>query len=521
MSNNCQKILYIYPHEPQNLMEFLSGFIRISNYLNSRKNEIKCSIEEEYLDLRFEGLPPFYPENIIFYRNELRKLLEKTHNSFEFNIVAILCYSSFKYINTLEIAYIIKKFINPHSVIVVGGPHPTLCPEDFQRGNLPDHFNNKYSKNTTPIDFVIREEGEIPFFKLIQGLSNESIKMRDSLKEPCTMLNTEIIKNLDDLPIIDYGLYKKYQKNIKDFGQITLEFARGCPFQCKMCVNSGNLMSCYKTVRLKSIDRCINELKAIQETEWLECHSIYISDMIFLPKKSHRNHFFAELQKLKSDERGFPYHIRINDRVEINSKVDLENYKRWNVTPHFGFETGSKTLLRRLGKVHRTDNYLRKVEEIVKIATNLNLKINLNYMIMTPGSDRKTYEENEVFFLKERFNGKSLVDKYNVNLSIAKYTAYFGHKLYDECQKSFGGKIYYKQWWKSFSRDQRSYATLVKPSKDLTVVNALKLESILLKKNFKKQMARQNEFYTFPRFLYLKKKNDQYLEMWKKALIKL
>ena len=71
------------------------------------------------------------------------------------------------------------------------------------------------------------------------------------------------------------------------------------------------------------------------------------------------------------------------------------------------------------------------------------------------------------------------------------------------------------------NRFQRSYATLVKPSKDLTVVNALKLESILLKKIFKKQMARQNEFYTFPRFLYLKKKNDQYLEMWKKALIKL
>ena len=138
---------------------------------------------------------------------------------------------------------------------------------------------------------------------------------------------------------------------------------------------------------------------------------------------------------------------------------------------------------------------------------------------MTPGSDRKTHRENQKFFLKERFGGKSLVEKFDVNLLIAKYTAFFGHKLYENCESEFGGKIFPKNWWKSFSKDQRIDATLIQPSKFLTVENALKLETDLLKTIFQKQIARKNDFFSFPRLLGLIKKNHQYLEKWKESLI--
>ena len=129
---------------------------------------------------------------------------------------------------------------------------------------------------------MIKEEGEIPFYRLIKLLLNNSIKKRNDLRQPCTILKVENVKNLDDLPIIDFGLYKKYREKIRDFGQISLEFTRGCPFRCKMCVNSGNLMGCYQNVRLKPVEKCIIELKAIRDSHsWLECSSIYISDMIF------------------------------------------------------------------------------------------------------------------------------------------------------------------------------------------------------------------------------------------------
>ncbi len=84
------KILYIHSEESKNRPYFLSGVLRISNYLNSRKTTLKYNIEEEYLDLRVERLPPFSYKNIHKYRKKLRKLIFKTYDDFNFNLVAIL-----------------------------------------------------------------------------------------------------------------------------------------------------------------------------------------------------------------------------------------------------------------------------------------------------------------------------------------------------------------------------------------------------------------------------------------------
>ncbi|TFG02098.1 MAG: hypothetical protein EU539_13380, partial [Promethearchaeota archaeon] len=60
------KILYCQPKESFGDTRFLTSFLRISNYLNSRKDELNGYFEERYLDLRFEEqLPSFYcPENV-------------------------------------------------------------------------------------------------------------------------------------------------------------------------------------------------------------------------------------------------------------------------------------------------------------------------------------------------------------------------------------------------------------------------------------------------------------------------
>ncbi len=514
------KILYIYPHEPQNFVEFLSGFIRMSNHLNSRKDELEGLISEQYLDLRFENLPEFTEEKIEIYREELRILLKKIYDEFNFDVVAILCYSSFKYINSVEIASVVKRFINPKCVVVVGGPHPTLCPEEFQLENLPDYFYHTFPRNETPFDFVVKEEGEIPFFKLIRGILNGSVIKRKSLTESCRELGPEIMANLDDLPIIDYELFKKYSKDLEKFGQVNLEFTRGCHYRCKMCVNSTNRIACYKNVRIKSIDRCIQELRAIRDTKWLSIKSIYISDMIFLPGSRYRNEFFKKFQKLKDE--GFPFHIRVNDRIEVCSKQDLKYYKKFNFTPHFGFESASKTLLKRMGKVpgrtdkkidQNVDKYLRKVEKIIKIVNILDLDVNLNYMLLTPGSDLLTYEENRHFLLGKRFNGKSLVEKYNVNLWLGKYHAYFGHKLYEECEEVYGGQIFYKKWWRMFVKNQRLLCVMVDPSSELSLKEGFKLEVKIMAEIFKIQMKRKNKFFSLVRLLELKMKGEEILKL--------
>ena len=205
------KILYLYvrtrlvdlkPHV------FL-GIIRISNYLNSMKHKIGGSIEEEYLDLGFEALPKFIPENIKEYREKLKKLLLEYKKRFPFELVAISCYTSLNYMNCVEIASLIKKEITPSCLIVVGGIHPSICPEDFQIGNFPNFIYKKYPQNQTPFDYLIKDEGEIPFYNLVKGLIEGTIKKRKSAEDPLIFIESQILENLDELPIINFELFEK------------------------------------------------------------------------------------------------------------------------------------------------------------------------------------------------------------------------------------------------------------------------------------------------------------------------
>ena len=81
------KILYLYPFEFSGDPNLSCNLLRVSNYLNSRKSELGGEIEEEYLDLRMEELPPFNPEHIDEYRISLRELFQVLYRRFEFNVV--------------------------------------------------------------------------------------------------------------------------------------------------------------------------------------------------------------------------------------------------------------------------------------------------------------------------------------------------------------------------------------------------------------------------------------------------
>lgn len=515
------KILYIHPHESHNTFDFLSCLLRISNYLNSRREELIGKIQEDYLDLRFEGLPRFIPKNIKKYRIELTRLLERKREEFNYNLVAISCYSQFKYLNTVEIASIIKNYIDPECNVVVGGPHPTILPQDFQPGNLPDYIEKEYGKNKAPFDFIIKNEGEIPFLNLISGILSGTIQLRENIMDSGSIIESETIQNLDDVPIIDFNLYKKYRKDIAEFGQINIDFSRGCPFRCKICTNSTDLMPCYKNVRIKSIDRCIEELKTIRETKWLHFNTLYLSDMIFLPRRSYREEFYEKFKALKKDEIGFPYQIMINERVELCSETDLKNYKNLDIVPQIGFESGSKTMLKRMGKVNgknqnlrdkNIENYLKKMEKIIQVSAEIELTILLNYILSPPGSDAHTIKESWNFFLEKRFKGKSLVERYNINLYFSKYSALYGSKIFDDVEDKFGGKIYFKQWWKIFNEDQRALSALVEPSLTLSLIKSLNMNQDFLKQLFRLQINRKNEFYHPAKFLKLNHENMKLLQ---------
>ncbi|TFF98891.1 MAG: radical SAM protein [Promethearchaeota archaeon] len=515
---SAYKILYICPQTFYGEEVFLATFIRISNFLNAHLDEIPMEIEEEYVDLRFEDLPQYSSKNKKAFRESLSSFLSNLYENFPFDLVAIGCFTSYMYLNSVEIAYIIKSCLDVKKSIkiVVGGYHPSVCPMDFQVSEIPSYIKNNYNITSTPFDYLIREEAELAFLNLVKQIFIDSdFKKKDDMKKPF-ILSTQLIENLNEIPIIDYSLYKKYKANINKSEKVYLEFSRGCAFNCHFCPVSGNIVKSYKNVRYKSIEKCIEELKVIRDTEWLKPKHVIIVDPTFLPKKEFRDSFLDALSKIE-----YPFHLAVNERIDTCEIEKFPLYNKLKIRLLIGLETGSPTLHKRFNKfpgssTKKIRQYLEKTKQIIIASNKYDVPILFNYFSVVPGSTWQTYMESENFFFKplNEKDGRSLSEKYKIDLIFATYAGYRGSKLVKNCKKRFGAKIYYKEWWKKCSKNQAMMASSIDPSSELSFPEALELAYNFGVRHFRNQRRLSNEWYSVVRFMALKTGKKKAIELY-------
>jgi len=437
------------------------------------------------------------------------------------------------------VASLIKSHINPKIKIVVGGYHPSIFPEDFQSDKIPSYIYKHIPKCKVVFDFLIKGEGEITFFNLIKQLLNNGSKEEIITNRDCISLRGETFPFLDDLPLIDINLLKRYKDKLQG-KRLNIDFGRGCMFQCKICIPStGKELSFHKNVRFRSVDKCIEELRIIRDTKWLEIKGIAISDPIFFPKRNLRNEFYEKFKKFIENKGKLPYAISIYDRPDLCSKEDLCHYKELNIIPHFGFESASIPMLKILNKINSKNEkdfkrYIRKVEELIIFSNEISFNIIMFLIIGLPGESKEVIESNRDFFLEKRFNGKSLSEKYNIILDIRYYKAIPGSTIYDTCENKYGGKIFYKKWWRRSLENHRVYNKIVKPSKELDFLDSLRLNYEWIKEFISFQISNGTHFYDKGDFkilregyfkfshLYKNREADYYSfipESWKEGVI--
>lgn len=156
----------------------------------------------------------------------------------------------------------IKKH-NPKIRTVLGGPHPSVLPEE--------------SLNFSTVDIVIRKEDEYSFKELCINLSQNKV-LKDikgiSYKSNGKIIHNpdrEFINNLDDLPfparhLFNFEDYTKFntrptwntQKNTRIGTIIT---SRGCPYQCVFCFHGVHGYN----YRYRSPENVIKEIKLLKE----------------------------------------------------------------------------------------------------------------------------------------------------------------------------------------------------------------------------------------------------------------
>lgn len=234
----------------------------------------------------------------------------------------------------------------PNVVIITGGVHATLCPQDL----LPIS------------DYVITNEGENVIVDVVNGIYNRGI------------VKGSRISNLDLLPfpaihkLCNVDKYRKHDLSI-------IMSSRGCPKSCKFC-NSFDLWKC--KIHRKSTTYFINEIKHLMND--YKINDFFITDDAFTCDRDWLYVFLDKVKPLNITWRCFSRVEAIND--EIIDKMIEAGCRHIKV----GIESGSQRILNMINKGITIDEVLRMNE----ILRNKKIKWSAYFII---GFPTETIEE--------------------------------------------------------------------------------------------------------------------------------
>ncbi|MFZ5559773.1 MAG: B12-binding domain-containing radical SAM protein [Patescibacteria group bacterium] len=275
---------------------------------------------------------------------------------------------------TINLIGKVEKDLDKQIITVLGGPHPTIFPEE--------------TINLNGVDYVITGEGEIPFLKLTQALENKlDLKEIKGLvyKKDGKIINNgqaDFIEDLDSLPFPVRTLtpIKKYN-SILAGGRIitTMITSRGCPYKCVFC----DRPHLGKRFRARSPKNVVDEM---EECKKLGINEILIYDDTFTVQRQRVLDICKEIIKRNLK-------IVWDIRARVNT-IDEELVKKLKAAGcariHFGVEAGTEKILKVLNK----GITLEQVKKAFSLARKYKIETLAYFMIGSPTETKKDIEES-------------------------------------------------------------------------------------------------------------------------------
>jgi radical SAM superfamily enzyme YgiQ (UPF0313 family) len=283
-------------------------------------------------------------------------------------VIGITCLTPFKDLAD-KITHVTKEVDNDIKV-VVGGHHPTFCPDEM----IENH----------DIDFVVMGEGELSLLQIVKQLLSGEENF-DSVpgimyRETNTIKKTpaaDLIADLDTLPVPDRGLviecdYERYKNHY-------ISTARGCPYTCSFC---SDRTMWQKKVRRRSVKNVIEELTNLKDN--YNVQYIDFTDGTFTYNTIYLKEFCETL---------------INENINVNWRCTARyNNINQEILPllkeancaglYFGLESGSRRILEAIDKGTTVDQII-KVSQMV---SDSGLNSITAVMIGLPGETREDIE---------------------------------------------------------------------------------------------------------------------------------
>jgi len=336
------------------------------------------------------------------------------------DIVGISAMTSVIY-SAWEIAKSIKQKF-PETLIVLGGPHPTILPEE----SLKNGF----------IDIVVVGEGEETMNEIAASFRDKTLKLNE-IKGIAYKTNSgkieftearPLIENLDKLPFPARHLFPALKKYVpeacKKMPMATVLTSRGCPYRCTFCY--AGIFG--KKFRSRSPENIVAEIEHLKKDFGIKEFHI-CDDNFFLDGK--RVLRFCEL--LKERKINLPWAcvggLRVN-LVEKSPELLELMAKTGCYRTAIGIESGNQQILNNIQK----DITLEQVRKAVKILNKAKILVCGLFMIGNYGENEKTVDDTIKF-------AKSLSIDYAEFMTA---TPYPGTKLYDQVLEK--GHLLIKDW---------------------------------------------------------------------------
>ena len=259
---------------------------------------------------------------------------------------------------------IIEEFRRRGRYVVVGGPFASLCPEEL-RGRC---------------DVLFVDEAEETWVEFLEDFAKGTAKAeyRPEEKPDLTRSGT---------PRFDLLKVDRYHA-------LTIQFARGCPFNCEFC----DIIVVYgRRPRAKTVDQMMTE---IAECHRLGAKQVFIVDDNFIGNKKLAKELLCQMGAW-GREHGFP--IDFNTEVSLNVAQDdelLELMRAANFTTVFiGIESPRKASLQ---ETKKTQNTRGDIVESVRKVHSYGIQVQAGMIVGFDNDDASIFEEQLRFIQDAR-----------------------------------------------------------------------------------------------------------------------
>ena len=245
-----------------------------------------------------------------------------------------------------DMLYLIESAKRRGKLVAVGGPYVSSVPEAAQAAG---------------VDFLVLDEGEITLPMLVAALERgetSGVFSADGEKPAVT-----------DTPVPRFDLLE-----LDAYGDMSVQFSRGCPFQCEFC----DIIVLYgRKPRTKTPAQLLAELQALYDLGWRR--TIFVVDDNFIGNKRNVKLMLRELAPWMKAH-GYPFSLSTEASVDLAQDQELLDLMiAANFTAVFlGIETPDTDSLSMTQKFQNTRNSL---VEAVQTINRTGLRVMAGFII--------------------------------------------------------------------------------------------------------------------------------------------